>query len=475
MAHRINRADRAEISRQARSIRTKGQRAGWPVERIVAEILERLPQVLPLEAWRWAYGWSRDAAIEGIAELYRSDGLAPPALTPAMLCRWEHGAITPSPEYAGALCRLYNVTPTQLRLPSWARHHSPDRRGEYGSWLGGLMAAEDEAGLIALRESVELALEVEGPAGGAQTRENLLATLDYYEMRYGAIPPRVLAVEVHRCRTAVNGMLHHPQSEAVRRDLRRIAGWLSALLGNLAFHLTDQTAAHVHLATAHRLGTDVGDQWLTCWTLGARAMIAYYGDQHETALHYAQQAHELADTPLRQAQMLAWAQLRPTAALGQRAAEVAEISSQALDAMDADPAGDQPGRFGFNRAELHMHLAEAALASGDAAASGRYASQSLEHVPRGGPDWAASQLVLARTQAAQGHDSDAAALAHQVLDTIPPTALRSTSRQRLTRLDTDLRRRNGTTATEVIELRDRLSALPPLTPAHASSAEPNGN
>jgi hypothetical protein len=483
MALTITRARRKELARQARLIRVQGQRARWPVDRIATEIQGQLPDVLPLEAWRWAYGWTRAGAIEGIIGLYRADGLAPPAVNTAMLCRWEHGAFPPGPEYVIVLCRLYDATPDQLGLPNWARHPISLHRGGYGARQGRpgpprngvLMAAGDETTLEALRESVELALEVEGPAGGSQTRDNLAAALAHYDLRYSAYHPAVLAREVHQCRALVNGMLRESQSDASRRELRRIAGWLSALLGNLAFHLADEDAADVHLSTATRIGADIGDQWLTCWTTGARSMIAYQQDRYTEAVGLAQQAQGQADTPLRQAQMLAWGVLRPTAALGeQHRAEVARLTGQALDFMDAAPETELPGRFGFDRAELEHHLAEAALLAGNPVEAARFATQSLQHIPHGRPGWAAATIVLARAETARGRHGDAAALAVEVLDTIPPAGLRSTTRHRLMTLQTALRSTGIAPSQEVTELHARLEVLPPLAPVGPMSSEPNG-
>jgi hypothetical protein len=58
MTARISRARRAELNRDAHQVRRQGQRAGWLVPRIAAAIQVSLPQILPLEAWRLAYGWT---------------------------------------------------------------------------------------------------------------------------------------------------------------------------------------------------------------------------------------------------------------------------------------------------------------------------------------------------------------------------------------------------------------------------------
>src|SRR5207244_12972480 len=115
----ITRRQRSEIQRRAQGIRLEGQRYGWPAERVAETIRRELPEVLALEAWRLAHGWSRPQALDGIAALYAADGLRPPPINSAMLCRWEHGRTEPSGEYAAMLCRLYRARPDQLGL---ARH-----------------------------------------------------------------------------------------------------------------------------------------------------------------------------------------------------------------------------------------------------------------------------------------------------------------------------------------------------------------
>ena len=111
MTARISRARRAELRRAAQELRRQSQRDGWPVERIAAMIRVELPDILPLEAWRLAYGWSRPQAVAGISSLYQADGLASPPVSPSMLCRWEHGTHPPGPEYENALCRLSTLAP----------------------------------------------------------------------------------------------------------------------------------------------------------------------------------------------------------------------------------------------------------------------------------------------------------------------------------------------------------------------------
>ncbi|GAA4600880.1 hypothetical protein GCM10023195_01470 [Actinoallomurus liliacearum] len=91
----------------------------------------------------------------------------------------------------------------------------------------------------------------------------------------------------------------------------------------------------------------------------------------------------------------------------------------------------------------------------------------------GRPGWAAATLVLARAEATRGYTGDAVDLAHQVLDTIPASALRETSRTRLRDLDQDLVNADLADRT-ARDLRERVRALPALVPVGPLSEEPNG-
>jgi tetratricopeptide (TPR) repeat protein len=337
------------------------------------------------------------------------------------------------------------------------------------------MAADDSAtALAAVRESVELALEAEGPSGGPLATGHLDAAWQYYAARYSAYEPAPLATEVHLTRALVAAMLRQAQSDADRTELRRSGGFLSALAGNLAFHLGDAPAAQIHLSTAARLGTACGDARLTCWSLGAQSMTARAQRRPAEALDLARQAIEHAATPLQRAQVLSWAELPALVGLGpQHRSDALRVIAEAQDQMSADPDGAQPGRFGFDNAELELHIAEASLVLGDHALARAHAQQSQAATSPGRPSWAAATLTLARAEAARGRYPDAAALAHAVLDEIPAASLRETSRARLRALDRDL----ATAATAdpgSRDLAERLRALPSLVPVGRLSDEPNG-
>ncbi|TDQ45383.1 hypothetical protein EV190_1325 [Actinorugispora endophytica] len=253
--------------------------------------------------------------------------------------------------------------------------------------------------------------------------------LDFYAQRYSHYPPRALAAEVSRCRSLLIG---HGDTNT---EARHIIGWLSALLGNLAHHTDDSAGALIHLSTAARIGTEIGHAHLTGWSLGAQSMVAHARHRPTQALDLADQAAQHAHTPLHRAQITAWCRLRPLAALG-RTEELATATTQARHHMDA--AQERPGRFGFDQAEFHLHLAEAHLSAGNPAAAAAHAQTSLAHKRAGSPGWAAATVVHARAHAAQRQGQDAVAVASSALEAIPAGQLRATTRGRLTALVRDL-------------------------------------
>ncbi|MGQ0776618.1 MAG: hypothetical protein ACT4NY_19695 [Pseudonocardiales bacterium] len=215
----------------------------------------------------------------------------------------------------------------------------------------------------------------------------------------------------------------------------------------------------------------MGENLLVGWSLGAQSMVAFFGDRPVDALDLAHQASEYADTALRRAQVTAWCELRALATLGHRsdAQRAATVAQRHMDAAGRD----EPGRFGFDHAELHQHLAEAFLRLGDTSVARFHAGRSVELKSPGSGGWAAATAILARAHAAERSTTEATALANSVLDTVPPASLRETTRRRLIALDADLlsERRPGQASRD---LHDRLQTLPAHTQVRSTSPEPNG-
>ncbi|MFG2960794.1 Twin-arginine translocation pathway signal [Streptomyces sp. NPDC048291] len=464
----VTRARRAAIQRDAQRIRMRCQRDHRTIERTVTEIRTALPEVTALEAWRLSLGWSRADAIEQVAALYTAAGLRPRGLTDAMLCRWEHDAGRwPDDEYTVMLCQAYGARPEQLGLDRcrWAsgpgmfrygRDHTAADDG-HGPHDKEPMRMTTDAGLPAVRESLHLAL-LASPEGGPLVVDLAEAAVEHYALGYSKHPPHVLFEQVRDVRQLLTPALKSgPDSEGVRRQV----GWLSALLGNLAYHLDDTSGARVHLATAAAYGARTGDRRLEAWAWGAQSMVDRASGRVDAAVEHAERGAAMAAPGRGRAQLYAWALLPALAAAG-RGNEADSALATALDELDAADEPEAPGRFGFDAAELALHQAEAYLALGRAADARARAESSLAQCTSGTPGWAAAALVLAQAEAS-GTARDAAQRAHDVLDRVPAARLRSTARARLSRLANML---TSHAAADASALTERLRTLPAPIDAH---------
>ncbi|MGW2649997.1 Twin-arginine translocation pathway signal [Streptomyces sp. NPDC001393] len=473
MTAAITRSRRAAISREAALIRRRCQSTGFTTEHIAAAIREELAEVTELEAWRMALGWSRADTIAQIGELYIADGLLPPGLSEQMLCRWEHNPKEwPGQDYAVMLCRAYRATPEQLglhqvarvrQLSAWTAELIGYGRNDAGGAVSGRQEGADpmttDAGLPSVRESLQLALLAE-PEGSPLVDELAEAAADHYHLNYSKHPVPVLFREVRAARTLLARLLS-PGTEGT--ELHRQVGRLSGLLGNLAFHLDDPAGARTHLGTAVSYANRCGDTALAAWAYGAQSMVARHTGNLTAALAYAERGAAAAPAGLVRAQLHAWA-LLPTLAQQGLDREAAAALDVALTELEADPAGQAPGRFGFDEPELALHQAEAHLTLGRTDQARARAEASAAACTPGTPGWAAATLVLAQAEASD-QPSDAAQRALDVLDRVPPSRLRATARTRLQRLEGLLAARP---AEYVADLRERLRTLPP--PVDASGA-----
>lgn len=111
---RLDRSSRQKLARIAIDTRMACVRAGMPVSTTVDEILRAAPQLSRLEAWRFANGWTRAEVSARLDALYEADGLTPPMLSDAEICRWEHTQRRPSDERIEYLCKLYGTRPDRL-------------------------------------------------------------------------------------------------------------------------------------------------------------------------------------------------------------------------------------------------------------------------------------------------------------------------------------------------------------------------
>ncbi|MFE0055414.1 Twin-arginine translocation pathway signal [Streptomyces sp. NPDC059003] len=460
----ISRTHRHAIRYAAAEIRQRCRLEELSVEQVAAAIQAELPTVHPLEAWRLALGWQRPRTIARIAALYLSRGLRPPGLSASMLCRWEHDAdARPSLDYIEALCTVYQARPDQLGLDwsrSFAVYHPSAGYSASAADACALPAPEKmvtmttAAGLPAVRESLQLALLAAGTATSSVV-DQADAVIEHYALNYSRHAPHVLFEEVYRARGLLTGALALTLAEPVAAGLRRSAGWLSALLGNAAFHLDDLSGARVHLTTAATCAERTGDSYLAAWAWGAQAMVARATGNHERALAHAEHGLALVSSGLPRAQLQAWAQVPSLAALG-RAQETDRALADAACGLEVHAEG-APGRFGFDVAEYRLHEAEAHRVLGRTDQATAAAETSLAACTPGTPGWAAASLALAQAEALARPD-DAAERALAVLEQNPPARLRSTARARLTDLNASL---TSVDTTTVADLRERVRTLPP--------------
>jgi hypothetical protein len=318
-----------------------------------------------------------------------------------------------------------------------------------------------DAGLPSVRESLQLAVLTEGE-GSPLVGELAEAAADHYHLNYSKHPVPVLFREVHAARSLLAGLagVLSPGTE-----LHRQVGRLSGLLGNLAFHLDDPAGARTHLGTAVSYANRCGDTALAAWAYGAQSMVARHTGNLTAALAYAERGAAAAPAGLVRAQLHAWAPL-PTLAQQGRDREAAAALDVALTELEADPAGQAPGRFGFDEPELALHQAEARLTLGRTDHARARAEASAAACTPGTPGWAAATLVLAQAEASD-QPSDAAQRALDVPDRVPPSRLRATARTRLQRLEGLLA---AHPAEYVADLRERLRTLPPSVDASGGAS-----
>jgi tetratricopeptide (TPR) repeat protein len=307
------------------------------------------------------------------------------------------------------------------------------------------------SGLPAIRESVQWAV-MDAPSGSPAVVALAEAAVEHYALNYSKHPPAVLLEEVRATRNLLSTAVASTDPSTAR-DLRRQVGWLSALLGNLAYHLDDRPGARAHLTLAGALGESTHDRALTAWSSGALAMVATARKDWDHARGHAEYGLRHAPEGLRRAQLLGWALLPALAAL-QRTSEADDVIDESDQIMRS--ADELPGRFGYDRAEHRLHVAEAHLTLERYDRAADVARESIAAAPAETPGWAAATLVLALAEARDTPDQ-AASRALGVLDLIPPPRLRATARERLTRLRRLL---DGSTTAAAAELAERLRALP---------------
>lgn len=246
----ITRSRRAQIQREATTIRMRAQRAGHTTERIVTELRNALPEVSALEAWRLALGWSRAQVVEQVAAAYIDEGLRPPGLSEARLCRFEHDQERPGPECAEMLARAYGTTRETLGLAPRcvcgdgrrAIQHSNAVTQRYSvDTVGG--GSHDDEGTEMRRRTLLTAAGLSIPLAALQRVDDALV-----------VPPRTDSAEPAQ----IAAQLRAAQRQFDRSELADLVDGLPALLASAtaAAERADTSAGWGIVAGSYRLATD---------------------------------------------------------------------------------------------------------------------------------------------------------------------------------------------------------------------------
>jgi hypothetical protein len=216
--------------------------------------------------------------------LYVTDGLEAPQLTPAELCRWEHGQRRPTDERREYLCRVYRTRPDRLGFGS---DHTATPRGQAtrsnvrdpvadiapGGALDAAGIALDAGGEPLRPEDIPMRLTI--PVEGVEAVTSCQRAL------YWALPA------VHLLRPAIG---HLGLGMTLLRDstgppeLRRrtmLAAAETALLAGrvLFFDMRQEADARRCLGTALDLALDARDHQLAAAVFGHMAFIpGFAGD-----------------------------------------------------------------------------------------------------------------------------------------------------------------------------------------------------
>src|SRR6266498_1822781 len=323
-------------------------------------------------------------------------------------------------------------------------------------------------GLGAVMESVRLTLRVEGPAGGPVTHEQLELAVEQYARAYWATPAGVLFGQVRQCRQLVDGMLDQRQPASRRRHLHLVAGWLSALLGNLSFHLGDYRPARMHLGTAWRLGQAAGHNGLVAWVRGAQSMVELYDDHPEEALRMAREGQALAPNPLVRAQLASWGEARALARMGDRRGVLEAIArgSRAIESSGDD--WSPGGVFSFSVGEFEQYCGTACLWLDLPEEAKRHADHAFELRDTVAAK-ALARLDVAAAESQLGRPAEASQIGAEVLQ-MPAEYLIDPIVRRATELAASLEPHRS--LAEVRDFNERLASLisSPGEPRAASSA-----
>jgi tetratricopeptide (TPR) repeat protein len=230
----------------------------------------------------------------------------------SMLSRWEHGRHLPEPFYRWLFSEVYEAPEAAL-----FGEDAVNRR-QFAATLGAVVVgaaiapssptpgepvsgrrepqALDDVLAAAARESMELSRQVEASELGPTTLEHLELTVERLGLIFLNTPPDQLSEEIRWHRHRAGALLQGRQTLGERRHLYVALGWLTGLLGHLAFDLGEYATARTHCLTALQLASEADHRDLGAWIRSIQAMIALYSRRFQEAVDFAWAGEELGVT-----------------------------------------------------------------------------------------------------------------------------------------------------------------------------------
>jgi tetratricopeptide (TPR) repeat protein len=225
-----------------------------------------------------------------------------------MISRWELGRHLPGPFYRWLFSEVYAIPEAALFgvddvkrrqfavvavgaavdaiVPSISPRRGPEPSRQARQTLDDRLA-------VMARESIELSRQVEASELGPTTLEHLELTVERLGLIFLNTPPDALSEEIGWYRHRAAELLEDRQTLAERRHLYVALGWLTGLLGHLAFDLGDYSTARTHCLTALQLAHEADHRELGAWIRSLQAMVALYSGWFQEAADFAWAGEEL--------------------------------------------------------------------------------------------------------------------------------------------------------------------------------------
>jgi hypothetical protein len=195
---------------------------------------------------------------------------------------------------------------------------------------------------------------------GPRTLEQLDRTVERLGLEYLHTPLAEMLEEVRSVRQYVVELLGGRQTLRQKAHLYKVAGWLSVLLGQLAFDLGKHAiVANGHCVAALQLAEEAGDANLAAWVRGTQATIVTYSRPADT-VKFCAAGKQVAPAGSAAAVRLLGLEARAYGRMRKR--EPAEQAMAAAErAFDGLPEPEQPhgSIFSFDRTYLPTYAGTA--------------------------------------------------------------------------------------------------------------------